>query len=170
LGSDSSTSQNQETFGDMTRIVARFMAAAIVLALFAATAAFAQESHIGKLTGDKRRGKELYRRYCVGCHGPNGDGQGENAPWVDPKPRDFTLGIFKCRSTPTGNIPLDEDIFNTIGRGLDTTAMPPWRPLTPQYRADLVAYIKSFSERFREEKPGPPVAITPETPNTPDSV
>jgi cytochrome c oxidase cbb3-type subunit 2 len=99
-----------------------------------------------------------------------GDGMGENEPWVDPKPRDFTLGIFKCRSTPTGSLPLDEDLFDTIGRGLNTTAMPSWAPLTPQNRADLVAYIKTFSPRFTNEKADPPIPNAPETPNTAASV
>jgi mono/diheme cytochrome c family protein len=132
-------------------------------------AAAAQESHIGRWTGNARAGKDLFRRYCIGCHGQDGDGNGENAPYVNPKPRDFTLGIFKCRSTPTGSIPLDEDLFHTIGRGLDTTAMPSWAPLTDQQRADLVAYIKSFSPRFREEKPDRPIVISRESPDTPES-
>ena len=62
------------------------------MALMSAGAApgFAQESHIGNLTGHADSGKQLYRRYCIGCHGPDGDSNGENAPWIDPKPRDFT--------------------------------------------------------------------------------
>lgn len=131
---------------------------------------FAQESHIGKLTGHASRGKELYQRYCIGCHGQNGDGRGENAPHVDPRPRDFTSGTFKCRSTPSGSIPLDTDLFNTIGRGLYSTAMPPWGPLTRQQRVDLVAYIKSFSSRFTEEKPEAQLEIPGETPADQDSI
>lgn len=134
---------------------------------------FAQESHIGNLTGKASRGKELYRRYCVGCHGERGDGQGENAPWVNPefpKPRDFTMGIFKCRSTPTGSIPVDSDLFNTIGRGVHATAMPSWSPLTRQQRADLIAYVKTFSRRFREEKPEAPIVVPAETPATPERI
>ena len=129
-----------------------------------------QESHIGDLTGDASRGKKLYRRYCVGCHGPRGDSQGENAPWITPQPRDFTAGLFKCRSTPSGSIPRDEDIFNSITRGYVTTNMPSWQALTQKQRADLVAYIKTFSPRFKEERPEQPVRITPETPDTPESV
>jgi cytochrome c oxidase cbb3-type subunit 2 len=140
------------------------------LVLFTAASAFAQGSHIGDLTGNAKKGKDYYRRYCIGCHGVNGDGQGENAPYLDPKPRDFTLGTFKCRSTPTGSIPLDVDLFQTIKRGIDTTAMPAWSPLTDQQRADFVAYIKTFSSRFKDEKPDAPIAISPETPNTADSV
>ena len=56
------------------------------------------ESHIGNLTGHAAAAKTDYRRYCVGCHGEEGDGLGENEPWLDPKPRNFTLGQFKCRS------------------------------------------------------------------------
>ena len=99
-------------------------------------AARAQESHIGGVTGHGARGQQLYRRYCVGCHGKAGDGLGENAMWIDPKPRDFTAAVFKCRSTPTGALPTDEDLFNSVTRGFVTTNMPAWRPLTPQNRAD----------------------------------
>jgi cytochrome c oxidase cbb3-type subunit I/II len=130
----------------------------------------AQDSRIGDLTGDPKRGKKLYQRYCIGCHGERGDGRGENAPHVEPRPRDFTTGIFKCRSTPSGSIPLDNDLFNTIGRGLYATAMPPWLPLTRQQRADLVAYVKSFSSRFCEEKPGTPLELPAETPADRDSI
>ena len=69
------------------------------------------ESHIGKLTGHATSAQGNYRRYCVGCHGELGDGEGENAQWLEPKPRNFTLGIFKCRSTTTGTLPLDSGSF-----------------------------------------------------------
>jgi cytochrome c oxidase cbb3-type subunit 2 len=147
----------------------RFAALACFLIAIVATSP-AQESHIGSLTGDAKRGKQLYGRYCFGCHGTGGDGQGENAPHVDPRPRDFTIGTFKCRSTPSGSIPLDKDLFDTIGRGLYSTAMPPWLPLTRQQRADLVAYVKSFSPRFVEEKPGTGLEIPQETPSDEGSV
>jgi mono/diheme cytochrome c family protein len=120
------------------------------------------ESHIGSLTGHAAAAEGNYRRYCVGCHGELGDGEGENAQWIDPKPRNFTLGIFKCRSTPTGTLPLDSDLFNTIGRGLVTSNMPPWNPLSNQERADLVAYVKHFSARWATEKPGTPIVVPPE--------
>jgi mono/diheme cytochrome c family protein len=134
------------------------------------------ESHIGNLTGHASSGrvKYDYRRYCVGCHGDLGDGNGEVAQWLDPpmwpKPRDFQLGIFKCRSTPTGTLPTDEDLFDTIARGLDRSAMPPWNTFTKQQRADLVAWVKHFSPRFVTEKPGTPIQIPPEPEITPERV
>jgi len=138
----------------------------------------AASSHIAGLTGDAKAAALPYRRYCVGCHGELGDGNGEVAPWLDPtvlpgigfRPRDFTLAVFKCRSTPTGTLTTDEDLFDTIGRGLDRSAMPIWNVLTKQERADLVAWIKHFSPRWQTEKPGPPIQIPPEPAVTPDKV
>jgi mono/diheme cytochrome c family protein len=122
----------------------------------------AASSHIGNLTGRAKAAAGDYRRYCLPCHGALGDGNGESAQWVDPKPRDFTLAVFKCRSTPTGTLPTDEDLFNTIARGLDRSVMPPWNTFTRQQRADLVAWIKHFSPRWQTEKPGTALAIPTE--------
>ena len=128
------------------------------------------ESHIGNLTGHAAAAKSDYRRYCVGCHGEYGDANGENAVWLDPKPRDFSIATFKCRSTLTGTLPTDEDLFNSIGRGFTNSNMPIWNALGPQQRADLVAYIKIFSPRWEKEKAGDPIKIPPEPPVTIDSI
>jgi mono/diheme cytochrome c family protein len=128
------------------------------------------ESHIGNLMGHARSAQPDYRRYCVGCHGEEGDGLGENEPWLDPKPRNFTLGQFKCRSTPTGTLPIDKDLYDTIARGLDRSVMPPWNTFTHQQRADLVAYVKHFSPKFQTEKPGTPIQIPPEPAVTADRI
>jgi mono/diheme cytochrome c family protein len=158
-----------------------YLGAALILTLCAASSAqmteyeenqrlATTEAHVDGRTGHAEAAKMNYRRYCLGCHGELGDGEGENAPFIDPKPRNFTLGIFKCRSTPTGTLPTDEDLYNTIGRGLITSNMPQWLPLTAQDRVDLVAYVKHFSRRFATEKPGPPIQIPPEPAITPDRV
>lgn len=128
------------------------------------------ESHIGDITGHSEEAKTDYRRYCVGCHGELGDGQGENTQWLDPKPRNFTLATFKCRSTPTGTLPTDEDLFKTIARGLTNSNMPIWNTFTKQQRADLVAFIKTFSPRWEKEKAGDPIKIPPEPPVTMESI
>jgi mono/diheme cytochrome c family protein len=130
----------------------------------------AATSHIGNITGNPKAAAAPYRRYCVGCHGDLGDGNGENAVWLDPKPRDFQLGIFKCRSTPTGTLPTDEDLYDTIARGLDRSNMPQWNTLTKDERADLVAWIKHYSPRWQNEKAGAPIQIPPEPEVTPDRV
>lgn len=130
------------------------------------------ESHIGNITGnsDHPQAHSDYRRYCAGCHGDLGDGNGENAVWLDPKPRDFTMATFKCRSTPTGTLPTDEDLFDTVARGLTNSNMPIWNTFTRQQRADLVAYVKTFSPRWQKEKAGDPIKIPPEPPVTIESI
>ena len=130
----------------------------------------AQESHIGKWTGHASAGKQLYYRYCWGCHGVRGDGNGENAPYLNVLPRNFVAGTFKCRSTPTGTLPTDEDLFEAITRGFYNTYMPSWKALTNQQRADLVAFIKTFSPRWQNEKPGTPISMPPEPALTVDSI
>ena len=128
------------------------------------------ESHIEGTTGHSENAKSDYRRYCAGCHGDLGDGNGENAIWLDPKPRDFTIATFKCRSTPTGTLPTDQDLFNTIGRGLTNSNMPIWNTFTKQQRADLVAYIKTFSLRWEREKAGEPIKVPAEPAVTIESI
>lgn len=128
------------------------------------------EAHVGNLTGHAKDAAMNYRRYCVGCHGTLGDGEGENAVWLDPKPRNFTLATFKCRSTPSGTLPTDEDLFNTVGRGLQSSNMPSWNPLSSQQRIDLVAYVKHFSDRWKTEKPGTPIDIPSEPEVTADRI
>jgi len=138
--------------------------------LLGAPSVATETSNINGITGNAEPGKHLYRRFCIGCHGPDGNGQGMNAQWIDPQPRDFTEATFKCRSTPTGTLPTDEDLYNAVTRGFVTTAMPAWRPLSPQQRADLVAFIKTWSPRWAKEKPGASLNIPPETPITIESI
>jgi mono/diheme cytochrome c family protein len=120
------------------------------------------EAHVDNMTGHAKAGAHLYKRFCIGCHGELGDGLGENAQWIDPKPRNFTIATFRCRSTPTGTLPTDKDLYDTIGRGLVNSNMPHWLPLTDQDRVDLVAYVKHFSPRWLKEKPGAPIEIPKE--------
>jgi len=145
-----------------TRWMSVVSACGAVLLLGGVTPARAQEAHVGGLTGHAAAGKPLYTRYCAGCHGDDGDALGENAQWIDPKPRDFTLATFKCRSTPSGSLPTDQDVYNTVARGFVTTNMPPWIALTPQNRIDMVAYIKTFSPRWRTARAGTPITIPSE--------
>jgi len=128
------------------------------------------ESHIGKYSGDAGAGKQLYYRYCWGCHGFRGDGNGENAQYLNILPRNFVAATFKCRSTPTGTLPTDQDLYNSLDRGLVNSNMPSWITLTNQNRADLVAFIKTFSPRWKNEKPGDQVQVPEESPVTVQSI
>jgi cytochrome c oxidase cbb3-type subunit 2 len=153
----------------------------VVTALLAApvlASAQQMESHIGKFIGHSDAGKQLFYRYCWGCHGFRGDGNGENwlAPgsWLEPylniQPRNFVAGTFKCRSTPTGSLPTDQDLYNSLVRGLVNSNMPSWITLTDQNRADLIAFIKTFSARWKNDKPSEPINVPPEPKPTTESI
>tara|TARA_B100000686_G_scaffold355052_1_gene469440 strand:+ start:55 stop:1803 length:1749 start_codon:yes stop_codon:yes gene_type:complete len=125
----------------------------------------------GKSNALLARGKAIYSHMCVFCHGENGNGGGPAMEFLYPWPRDFRNGIFKFRSTPTGSLPRDEDIYRTIIRGVPGTSMPNWSAaLSPQDTWALVNLIKSFSPRFRNEPPGKPLKAEKEPPTTSESI
>src|ERR1700674_2351640 len=146
-----------------------FLAAAL-LALPSLALAQQGEVRVGKVTGHAESGKQLYFRFCWGRHGFRGDGNGENGPYLNILPRNFVAGTFKCRSTPTGTLPTDEDLFESVGRGFNNSNMPAWISLTNQQRVDLVAFIKTFSPRFKSEKAGEPISVRAEPAVTLESI
>jgi DMSO reductase family type II enzyme heme b subunit len=114
-----------------------------LLALIAARDARAQ-------AGDASAGKAVYERKCAHCHGDKGDGKGPAAELLVPRPRDFTSGIFKIRST-ANKMPTDQDLFNVISNGMPGTSMPAWSVLSERDRWNVIAYVKSFAaEKFKE--------------------
>jgi len=115
-------------------------------------------------------GKTLYLKYCTTCHGVDGAGSGTAAVYLFPKPRDFTKGIFKFQSTPSGSLPTDGDLERTIRNGMPGSAMPSWDGLSAGERKDLIAYVKTFSERFGTNKPSDPLEIEKEPQSTPEMV
>src|SRR5437868_2192198 len=112
--------------------------------------------------GRAASGKVVYERYCISCHGEHGDGQGYSAQWLDPHPRDFTRAIFKCRSTPSGTLPVDDDLIRTLNEGLYHTNMPSWAVLGEPQLREVIEYIKTFSPRWKEEGPGDPIRFAAE--------
>lgn len=108
-----------------------------------------------------RLGERVYRQSCVACHGERGDGKGPEAHRMQTKPRDFTAGIYKFRSTPTGSLPLDQDIARTIAKGVRGTSMLAQRHLSADETWAVAQYLKTFSPRFEEESPMSPVPLPP---------
>ena len=51
-------------------------------------------------------GKKTFEKECVACHGAAGNGEGDAAYLLYPRPRDFTSGLFRIIST-WDNVPSD---------------------------------------------------------------
>jgi cbb3-type cytochrome c oxidase subunit II len=62
------------------------------------------------------RGQKIYQDFCLGCHGPVGDGMGPAQPHLYPPPLNFTL--LKNRQTSGGIL------YYQIMNGITGTAMP----------------------------------------------
>lgn len=99
------------------------------------------------------QGKQTYQQHCAPCHGPEGLGDGPAAYLLYPKPRNFVKAQYRLIST-WEQVPTDEDLFNTITRGMPGSAMPSWPNLPAQTRWGLVHYIKSLADHPLEI--GPP--------------
>jgi mono/diheme cytochrome c family protein len=130
----------------------------------------------GKIPPTQRaiaEGRHQYMMRCARCHGEKGDGNGPLADLLDPRPRDFTLGMFKFRTTRTGALPTDEDLFRTITRGIPGTEMPSWEGLPVELRWAVLYYIKTFSEDFSDPELDPykfVVTLPPKVPSSPGSI
>ena len=95
------------------------------------------------------RGRSAYERWCIGCHGEQGRGDGPATQFLDPLPRNFQLGRFKFRSTPTGELPTPDDLVRTITRGLKGSSMPAFPLLSEQERQALAEYVLYLAQLGR---------------------
>ncbi len=97
------------------------------------------------LLAQNKESEILYKEYCSGCHGIDGNGNGDYSYLLYPKPRDLTNGVFKIKSTSAGNPPTDQDLFSTIHDGMPGTAMPSFSYLKDGEIKTLVDIVKEFS-------------------------
>ena len=119
------------------------------------------------------RGKALYEKACLLCHGRTGEGNGPDAFYLGaysaPRPQDFTGAEFKFRSTASGELPTDADLFQTITKGIPGF-MPAFRGLSEADRWDIVRYIQSFAT-VNQETASTPILLPPgPLPATPESI
>jgi mono/diheme cytochrome c family protein len=129
-------------------------------------------------------GKGVYDQHCAACHGAEGDGNGSAAVWLFPKPRNFSAGLFKIQSTPSGSLPSDADLYRSISQGLGGSSMPAFQYLSERELLDVVEYVKHLTavigpdgrrvNRFEEAAVngtlGTPITVPPEPPLTFDSI
>jgi cytochrome c oxidase cbb3-type subunit 2 len=103
---------------------------------------------------------------------------------VFPRPRTFSAGMFKIKSTPGMALPTDEDLFNTVTRGMPGSSIPSFTYLTEKERRDAVQYVKfltaftdasgkrlnRFEEAKKDDQLAKPIEVPPEPPVTVQSL
>ena len=100
---------------------------------------------------DTTKGEAVYEKWCAGCHGDTGAGDGPAAAYMLPRPRNFTGAVYKIRTTASGQLPTDADLLRAIDEGLPGSAMPAWKGrLSDGERRDVMAYLKTFSSFFTD--------------------
>lgn len=84
-------------------------------------------------------GSDIYQNKCIGCHGPNQDGNGPNALSLNPSPRNL-------RDVPFMQAMSLERISTSIHKGVPGTAMPRWEgTLSDDQIHDVIAYVFSIT-------------------------
>jgi mono/diheme cytochrome c family protein len=117
-----------------------------------------------------RTGRAVFADRCADCHGARGRGDGPDARYLSPAPRDLTRGVYALRSTQSGTLPTAEDILRTLRRGIPGTSMPAWSGLPERTLWALVAYVESLSPRFAREPRGEAILVPAATPATAESI
>ncbi len=149
--------------------LAKFAVPAAALLVMLAVVATARPA----MAGDVEKGKAIFEKECAGCHGKEGKGDGPFSVLVDPKPRDFGPGLYKIRSTATGELPTDADLIKTVTRGMPGSGMPSFEHLGEETIKDVVAYVKTLGGPEGEEgnwfdlyEVPPPVKVPEPLPDT----
>src|SRR5438034_9303267 len=119
--------------------------------LLVATASVPLPAPRPSVAQDTTAGKAVYVKWCAGCHGDAGAGDGPAAHYMLPRPRDFTGAVYQIRSTASGELPTDADLLRAVDQGLPGTAMPGWKTrLSDRERRSVIAYLKTFSTFFAD--------------------
>ena len=139
---------------------------AVLIAMVSATPTESVRAAAPDVGTDAQReaGKQLYSKYCSQCHGEKGDGEGPAAPHLRPRPRNFTTGKFKVRTTPNGALPTHQDLVNIIRHGMPYTSMPAWPTLSDQDVSNLAYFITTFSPDFSNPEKVPKPVTLPSAP------
>ncbi|MDP4200566.1 MAG: c-type cytochrome [Bacteroidota bacterium] len=105
------------------------------------------------------RGKTVFDIACSPCHGLDGAGDGPLSANMRTRPRDLTKGVYKSRSTASGQLPTDEDLDRSIMTGVHFSTMPAFR-MSPTDCDAVIQYLKTLSPRFSDSTEYPLEVLT----------
>jgi len=141
----------------------KLLSGAVLVSMLAAAPAQA--------AGDADKGKIIYDKRCIWCHGENGDGMGAANKYLNPPPRSFEDGQYKIKTSGFDSmVPNDDDLFRMVRDGMPGTAMPGWKQLLSEGDMwDVVQYIKTFAG-YEAEKPKSQVDYGTQVASSPESI
>lgn len=91
---------------------------------------------------DVDRGRMVYERQCLRCHGTGGWGDGPDADTLTVRPTNFHLFRSYLKS--------DEELQRTIEYGMVFSPMHAWQgQLTENEIQDVLAYVRLLSQQGR---------------------
>jgi mono/diheme cytochrome c family protein len=88
--------------------------------------------------GDAAKGRPLYEKYCLLCHGPQGRGDGPEGQLMKPPATNFRSPASKAKP--------DDVLLKAIREGHPKTAMTDWkRELSEEDIINVLAYVRGLS-------------------------
>ncbi len=97
-------------------------------------------------------GRKVYMKNCLHCHGVAGDGAGPTASYLNPKPRDYRLGVFKFTETLATERVTRNDLWRVVKYGIPGTYMPSFLLLKDDETHAVIEYIRWLAMRGEMEK------------------
>jgi cytochrome c6 len=98
----------------------------------------AEEKSVKTLAGDPTKGKVVFEKHCMSCHGPDGKGSGPMGSLLTPPAADYTSESSRLKS--------DAELLHTIQEGRTGTAMRSFKKwLSKQEMRDVLAYVRLLS-------------------------
>jgi len=92
-------------------------------------------------------GQQMYKKYCMSCHGINLDGKGDTAKNLIPRPRNLVV-ISSWGAKPFINYLNDYRIFDSIANGVFGTSMSPWNNVFDRDRIwSIITYLRSEAKK-----------------------
>lgn len=91
------------------------------------------------IDGDAQRGRVVYEKHCLPCHGAQGKGDGQFGRVTSPPAADFTSAASKQKT--------DAQLLATIEKGRPPTAMEGWKgQLSDSEIHDVLTYVKTLRQ------------------------
>jgi len=114
----------------------------VAMASVVLTAMLVLPAGVSFAQGNVTKGKSLFDKNCVSCHGAGGKGDGVAAAALNPKPKDLSDKTFMAGLK-------DEQLIDAIKKGGGAVGKSPLMPpfgaaLKDQDVQDVVAFIRSL--------------------------